>query len=324
MEKFEVKIPMHRVAGFIAALFILTLPIAGLEVMPAETQYKEALSLEKLFLFKQAREVYIGIFDRFQKQVESNPEASLDMLPVAASAVFRLGIVTARDNFYNPYPLMDQLIHFEVAHNRIEKLLIQIEGFRVSHPDQLADFQFNSLFFARAFNRLGWASRLLQGTPWKNYVVFPISDVLNMMQIAVLDLERLLANEGLHYNRQKSFVGKISLWFQQRILNRTMPSSYAGYRAKIKDRLATMPESSIVYKSMVLTNNETDRDLLSRISAKRYFYQANELIGYYYSSSVQRSLASSRSFQTMDQIVSPRNRRLFSIVERMIADMQIK
>ena len=90
-----------------------------------ESKYRDGMQMEQLRLFPQAKGIYVDIGRQFIRMSETgrSKEALLTQLPVVLSAVYRMGIVTARDNYYNVHPLVYQLDSFQDTQTVIDQVL---------------------------------------------------------------------------------------------------------------------------------------------------------------------------------------------------------
>ncbi|NBV42101.1 hypothetical protein EBR96_04960 [bacterium] len=275
-----------------------------------EIKYREGLQMEQLRLFPQARTVYLDLGRQFIKSAEAvkSRDQMVAQLPVIISAVYRLGIVTARDNYYNVHPLVYQLDSFQDTQSVIDQVLMIVGDLRRSGSVAVDRSVYEGLYFSRAYNRIGWANKLLQGTVWKNYIVYPPSDLIGMMGVAVSDLEQLLRFQELP-NTLKGFPeGKEP---QQLLLDR------------FSERFLSLPKDGLEYRTHRLMNSEDDPVNLAKLTTKRTYNQIYGIIDLYYTPTSQATLAAGRANNTLERILSKDNQPLFKLFDQLVAQIGI-
>jgi hypothetical protein len=184
---------------------------------------------------------------------------------------------------------------------------------RQNDGDILPRQQYNSLLFARAFNRIGWSNKLLKGIPWKNYVVYPPADIISMLEMAKTDLKQVLSFEELPVakgggKKDKLFNAGTSPYY----------ITFDTYYKKILNRYARLEPESIEYKTHQLLNFESDFQVLAKIVSKRYYFQAFKVIEFIDKAKTQTILAAAGNRYTLEEILSKKNRELFSTMGQVV------
>jgi hypothetical protein len=219
--------------------------------------YRDANHIESLRVLGTARLQYRQIVETFIAQGDKvSSDEVLAQLPVAIGAAFRLSVVTARDNMSSQRTLTYQLETYEDTHQLIDKLLLYVLNLR--KKDQVSRITYETLLFARAYNRIAWAYQLTTATPWKQYVVLPFSQISGMLRLAEQDLEQVLLFQELPIPP---------------MLERRNEKALQLYTEILSTRLAALPRNGTEYQVYQLLNQEDKPEVLAQIIAKRSVYQ---------------------------------------------------
>ncbi len=271
-----------------------------------ESKYRDGMQMEQLRLFPQAKGIYVDIGRQFIRMSETGrpKEALLTQLPVVLSAVYRMGIVTARDNYYNVHPLVYQLDSFQDTQTVIDQVLTIMGDLR--RQGLVGRSLYESLYFSRAFNRVAWANKLLIGTAWKNYVICPPTDVIGMMSMAMLDLDQLLVLQDLPPSLKAMAIPTKDKDPAQMINDR-----YA-------DKFKQLPKDSLEMKMYRFMNFEEDPANLARLTSKRTLNQVYGVLEYYNMPETQQMIALGKTNYTLERILSKDNQPFFKVYEQLV------
>jgi len=288
-----------------------------------EIKYREGMQLEQLRLYPQARAIYVDIAKQFVRAADTgkSKEALVNQLPVVLSSVYRMGIVTARDNYYNVHPLVYQLDSFQETQTLIDQVLVIMGEFR--RQGLVSRYLYESLYFSRAFNRVAWANKLLIGTAWKNYVICPPSDVVGMVALAMADLDQLLVLQELPPNLNalsvlyKEPINKdVTRDVKERDVSQILTDRYA-------DRFKQWSKDSLEMRTYRLMNFEDDQINLSRLTTKRTLNQVYGVLEFYNSQDTQQAIALGKSNYTLERILSKDNQPFFKSLEQLVSFLGI-
>ncbi len=270
-----------------------------------ELKYRDGMQMEQLRLFPQAKGIYIDIGRQFIRMSESGrpKEALVAQLPVVLSAVYRLGIVTARDNYYNVHPLVYQLDSFQDTQTVIDQVLIIMGELR--RQGFVGRALYESLYFSRALNRVAWANKLLIGTAWKNYVICPPTDVIGMVTMAMSDLDQLLVLQELPPNLKLMVIPADRDSAQ--VLNE-----------KYTDRFKQLTKDSVEMRTYRLMNFEDDPTNLARLTAKRTLNQVYGALEFYNAPETQQMIGLGKTNYTLERILSKDNQPFFKVCEQLV------
>ena len=237
--------------------------------------YRDAYHSESLRVLGTARLQYRQIVESFISQGDKlSSEAAMAQLPVAIGAAFRLSIVTARDNMSSQRTLTYQLETYDDTHQLIDKLLLYVLNLR--KKDQVSRITYETLLFARAYNRIAWAYQLSTATPWKQYVVLPFSQISGMLRLAEQDLEQVLLFQDLPIPAP---------------LERRNDKTLQLYTEILSAKLSALPRDGIEYQVYQLLNQEDKPEVLAQIIAKRSVYQTLWVLDTFKDPEVAKGLA---------------------------------
>ncbi len=270
--------------------------------------YRDTYQIESLRIFGTARKQYKGIVETFVTQTEKGlSEEQFAQLPAAISAAFRLSVVTARDNLANQHTLSYQLDTYEETQLLVDKLLLQIINLR--KKDQVSRIAYETLLFARAYNRIAWAYQLSTATPWKQYVVFPFNQIATMLRLAEQDLEQVLLFQELP-------VPPPSERNQDKILQ--------TYTDILSKRISNLPKESLEYRVYQLLNQEDNPAVLAQIIAKRNVYQTLWVLDTLQSPDVIRGLDLMSKTYDYDSSTGLHSRPIFDALEKIVRSIGLK
>ncbi|MFC1754062.1 hypothetical protein ACFL96_11840 [Thermoproteota archaeon] len=309
---------------FLCSLMLLTMISqafgAASTALSMEISYRKAHAYEQMRIYPQATDAYNKVNDQFFQvfDPEDTSTENIELLSIGASAVFRQTISNCRDYYINMHQLIDQMEGFRKTQDQIDRMLNIVRGLRGENEAAVSRNVYENLLFSRAYNRLGWATKLLEAIAWKNYIVLPLLDIFAMVDESVEDLKQYLMVVGLPYEElypkmNKSFFSKEpEVELQVKIEE--------AYNEKLK----TMADTSVAFKIYQLTNFEIDKQVLSKILAKRAFNQASQLIHYYESPSVRKDFVQARYAYTLDAVLSSNNAPVFKHMDEMMRIIGIR
>lgn len=336
-----------RLILFCAAILILnifnsfaletsTAPAGETPPSKLENRYREINKLEKMRLFRLARRSYLETLHTYLQQAKS-PKFSKKLiqdLPVAVSLAFRLSIVTGKNNFFNNNKLIQQIEFYNDSNTEINNLLSFIINLSELEDSLLRRRLIGLLLFARGYNQLGFAYKLLQAIPWKNYIVYPPADIQGMIQSSIQDFDQSLMLEGVPYQRynQELVENKSELITTPSIVINpensvsvnTVLNAYDEMKHFFYSQFNENIENLPIYKTYLLINFENDPEILSQIQAKRCYYQVFNLLDYYHSEEIQEILAQSKDYYTLEDILSPVNKPIFKALSQMVGYLGLR
>lgn len=158
--------------------------------------YVKALSRENLRSFDDALFAYNVILARVQNIMNSKTAADETVnyaIPYGIAAAYRKGIITHRMIEGSVVKLYVQLKLYEDAEKWINEILTEISNSEIDRGIKIPEAQYGMLYFARAYNKMGWAYALYNGNYWKRYLIYTPADTILMVDRAMDDLERMFS-----------------------------------------------------------------------------------------------------------------------------------
>jgi len=156
--------------------------------------YVKALSRERLKSYSDALYAYNVILARVQTLVNSRATANDTLscaMPYAIAAAYRKGIITHRSIEGSVVKLVTQLKLYEDAEKWLNEVLTEISNLEVDRGIKIPESQYGMLYFARAYNKMGWAYALFNGNYWKRYLIYTPADTILMVDKAMEDLDKM-------------------------------------------------------------------------------------------------------------------------------------
>jgi len=273
-----------------------------------DAAYRDAYQVESMRILGTARAQYKQIVESFVSQTEKGmTDDQFLQIPAAMSAAFRLSVVTARDNLSSQRALTYQLETYEDTQILIEKLLLQVLNLR--KKDQVSRIAYETLLFARAYNRIAWAYQLSTATPWKQYVVFPFTQIVAMIRLAEQDLEQVLLFQDLT-------IPPASERRNEKIVQ--------TYTDSLSKRLSELPKEGIEYRTYQLLNQEKNPDILAQIIAKRSVYQTLWVLDTLQTPEVTKGLELMSRTYDYESSTGPNARPIFDALEKVVRSIGLK
>lgn len=254
----------------------------------AEQMYRDAFKAENLGLYDKARlGYYQACVETLNKKEIQNTVNLTERMPVLISAAFRLGIVTSKTCFYEVHPLGYQLDMFNDADEMVQQAILLSSNLHDDYPALIPKQTYAPLFFARAYNRIGWSSKLVFAIPWKQYVVHPPTDCILILQSASDDLQAMCTIDGVNQETATS-----EFWVP---------------------RLKKLDKASLEFRAYQLMRIENDPEILASNFAKRYQQFVFPTITYIQSQVVKDAFDEARKNTTYQDILSKKNSPLFEV-----------
>jgi hypothetical protein len=279
---------------------------------PYESRYRQAHRFETNRFYDKARTSYYRITKTFTRRSSRLTTTNIvEQAPLIISAGFRLGIATSKTTYYEMHPLSHQIELFKSTDKMLQNLIIFFSEFHEEYPELLPKTQFNSLYFARAYNRIGFANKLLQGTPWKQYIVYPPADIINLIKVSKDDLRYYLFIEGVPFERQDAKRSALSFF------DDTDLEMDEAFLDPMSDRFKVLEKNSSEFDTYRFSNLEDDPNLLTKIKAKRNYNQAYDVIRLLEDKQSKKLLELGRKRYTYDSILAEENNEFFMLINRV-------
>jgi|GEM_PF-1581779 len=268
-----------------------------------DTLYKKAVYREKLKSYDDALFAYNVILSRVQAVLNNNnlsSDAILRVLPYGIAAAYRKAIATHRSIEGAVVKLHNQLELYGDAEKWVNEVLTQISNLKIERNIDIPDEQYGMLYYARAYNRAGWAYALLNGNYWKRYLIYTPADTILMLERSIADLEEMdniyqVKKTGGIFNVIK---GKVA-------------------EAKLNGRNAS--DSELL--TFALCYNEDSLDNIKKIIGKQLDYSVDQTIKLYNSKDIQASLSKGKEIYTYEDFMKPETREVIKAMADVLKEM---
>lgn len=293
-----------------------------------ETVYRQSYQYESMRVFADAKQGYQTIQTQFW-DIEKNsasPSEWLPVFPVALASAFRFTMVCVQENFSVQKNLIDQINDFNQADTQINQLLKLIIDTNQTVEGTIPRVDYACLFYARGLSKIVRGVKLLQGTAWKSYVVYPVSDILALFQSGMRDIDQSLVFDGVSYAQLREWKqdyqarkGLLAVLFRSQSVDLQSDAFVLHQLEQIYlGRLQAKSSDETSYKIQRFIYCEERPDHLARILAKRTYFKSFALLAYYQSRPVQKILKRSTQQHTLSEIMARQNKPLFEMGQRLM------
>jgi len=174
--------------------------------------YKRALVREKLGAYENSLSALDAVISKSVEILNSKDTSrsvAQDVLPYAIASAYRKGILTQRAVEGSVLKLYKQLEMYQDADTWINEVLTSISNLTTEKGMNIPPSQYYPLYYARAYNRLGWAYALLNGSAWKRYIIYTPADTITMVDKSMGDLSSALNGFDVDYSKDGGSQGNI-------------------------------------------------------------------------------------------------------------------
>ena len=105
--------------------------------------------------------------------------------------------------------LYRQLEMYQESDSWINEVLTSISNLTTEKGMSIPPAQYYPLYYARAYNRLGWAYALLNGSAWKRYIIYTPSDTVTMVDKSMDDLGNVLKAFNVDFSKDDISQGNL-------------------------------------------------------------------------------------------------------------------
>lgn len=237
--------------------------------------------------------------DRIRESSENRQEhihLSLTNLRNLTMAVISVNQVNVR-------PLLTQMKSFESLLNRIEVMIDAIDSVRPLIAPRQAAYYMAELYQMRGIVRIHWVERIQIGIAWKDYIVYPQQNMIDMLNHARKDIER---SQEYWQNVWPELDRLIPIFSKKNLLDYN--EAYRHILKQINDldedvRLVLLREWDQTFQSTDIAEQLTQR-----------FIRQQEIIISMNSTHFRRRLQDAKNRYTLQDILSNENRPFFTLV----------
>lgn len=308
---------MRLIIGVFLSLSIATATYSStISLSVAENTYRQAFRYEELRLYEKAYSEYYKLNKQLVlKLANQSKSISPEYLSLAISTAFRMSINNSKRQFNTFNKLIDQIKGFSETLDEINGVLAIIKQYNQQSKTPVPQSQYGHLLFARAYTQIGLSYKLLNSIAWKQYIVYPQSDILDMIHMAMLDLNQVLKFEDIPRDLIELSVKNSDISPSNRL---------AGYETILSEKISKLDSSSIEFQTLQRLDLKNDPVILAKSYAKRMAIQVYDVLAYYYSDRVQKTLKDQRNEYSLESILGEANKPVFEIVTKLTEKIGLK
>lgn len=267
--------------------------------------YKKALVRERLGAYENALSALSTVNSKAVEILNSKdttPSLAAEALPYAIASAYRKGILTHRTVEGSVMKLYKQLELYQDADNWINEVLTSISNLTTEKGMSISPAQYYPLYYAKAYNRLGWAYALLNGSAWKRYVIYTPADTIAMVDKSMEDLGLALKAFDVDY------------------------SQIGGSRGAIEDKaekmLSRLDYNSNDYITYALCFNTYKLSSVKGIVKKQLSATMKDTLDRYYSASVIGAFNFGRKIFTYEEFMKPETKDVVAAMASLLDEMK--
>ncbi len=267
--------------------------------------YKKGIVREKLGAYENALSAFGAVTAKAVEILNSkdaSPSAALEALPYAIASAYRRAILTHRAIEGSVMKLYTQLEMYQDADSWINEVLTSISNLTTEKGMSISPAQYYPLYYAKAYNRLGWAYALLNGSAWKRYIIYTPADTVNMVDKSMADLGTALKAFDIDYSKDGG-----SEW---------------AIESKADKMLSSMNASSPEYVTFALCFNTYRIDALKGSVKKQLSKKVKGALDMYYSSSSVAAFNYGRKIFTYEEFMKPETKDVIAAMAGLLDEMK--
>jgi tetratricopeptide (TPR) repeat protein len=267
--------------------------------------YKRALVRERLGAYENALGALSAVNSKAVEILNSKDTSrslAAEVLPYAIASAYRKGILTHRAVEGSVMKLYKQLELYEDADTWINEVLTSISNLTTEKGMDISPAQYYPLYYAKSYNRLGWAYALLNGSAWKRYVIYTPADTIAMVDKSMGDLGLALKAFDIDY------------------------ADIGGSRGAMEERadrhLSKLDTSSDEYVTYALCFNIYKMASVRGIVKKQLANAIKDTLDKYYSSAMVTAFNNGRKIFTYEEFMKPETKEIVAAMAGLLDEMK--
>jgi tetratricopeptide (TPR) repeat protein len=267
--------------------------------------YKKALVRERIGAYENALASLSAVNAKAVEILnakDTSPSLAAEVLPYAIASAYRKGILTHRTVEGSVMKLYKQLELYQDADSWINEVLTSISNLTTEKSMSIPPAQYYPLYYASAYNRLGWAYALLNGSAWKRYVIYTPSDTISMVDKSMGDVGLALKAFDIDY------------------------ADIGGNRGAMEDRidkyLSKFDTSSNEYVTYALCFNTYKMNSVKGIVKKQITGAIKDTLDKYYSATVISAFNDGRKIFTYEEFMKPETKDVVAAMASLLDEMK--
>jgi tetratricopeptide (TPR) repeat protein len=267
--------------------------------------YKKGLVREKLGAYENALSAYDGVISKATDILNSrdtSTDLAMDVLPYAIASAYRKGILTHRAVEGSVMKLYLQLEMYQDADSWINEVLTSISNLTTEKGMDISPAEYYPLYYARAYNRVGWAYALLNGSAWKRYIIYTPADTITMIDKSMGDLGSAFSAFNVDYSKDGNNQGAIE--------------------NKVDDTLKDLNTRSKIYTTYALCFNASGLQEIKGIVKKQVGTSFRLTLDKYYSEPVMTAFAMGRKIFTYEEFMKAETKDVIGAMATILDQMK--
>ncbi|MCX5725804.1 MAG: hypothetical protein NT030_01245 [Candidatus Saganbacteria bacterium] len=266
--------------------------------------YIKGLAREKIKAYEDALYAYEVILSKVQgvlakKNVDKSTAEGI--LPFAIAAAYRKGIVTHRSIEGSVVKLYSQLKMYEDADKWIKEVFTMISNLELEEGVLIPEKEYGPLYYARAYNKAGWAYAMFNGSYWKRYIIYTPAEVIGIIDKSMEDLQKMyslycLDESGAMQDTDKAVSGYVA-----------MLDTYSGE-----------------YLALDLCYDAEGPEILSAKMAKHMKLSVKSALDLYNSPKIKNALDYGRRIYTYEDFIKPETKDVIVALSDLLEGMKGK
>jgi len=278
---------------------------AGFSIRYLADYYKKGLVREKLGAYENALSAFSAVCSKATEMLNSRDTSRAlaeEVLPYAIAAAYRKGILTHRAVEGSVLKLYKQLEMYQDSDSWINEVLTSISNLTTEKNMNIPPAQYYPLYYARAYNRVGWAYALLNGSAWKRYIIYTPADTITMIDKSMADLNLALNGFDADYTKDGG-----SSW---------------NIEGKAEKVLSDIGPSSPQYTTYALCFNTYRLSDVKIIAKKQLSKTIKETLDKYYSATVISAFNYGRKIFTYEEFMKPETKDVIAAMASLLEEMK--
>lgn len=266
--------------------------------------YMKGLAREKIRAYDDALYAYDVILSKVQTILAArnvDRATAEGIIPFAIAAAYRKGIATHRSIEGSVVKLYRQLKLYEDTDKWINEVLTSISNLELEQGILIPEKEYAPLYYARAYNKAGWAYAMFNGSYWKRYIIYTPSEVMGIIDKSMEDLEKMY----LIYCMDES-------------------GDVVDVDMAVSAYVMSLDTSRGEYLALDLCYDAEGPGILSVKMAKHIKLSVKSTLDLYNSSRIKKALAYGRKIYIYEDFIKPETKEVITALFDLLEEMKGK
>lgn len=232
-----------------------------------------------------------------------------NLLPYLIASTYRLGVITYKSQRGNMLKLHSQLEMYKTANDSINDSIAVIADLKNDNKIKVTRTIYGILYYSKGYNKMALAYTLLKGNIWKNYTIYMLSDIIAMIDSAIVDFETMLDFSNL----SKSIIKKVNGYSEGEVGDFDWEPMVDNYFNSYLNYVKNIDHE---YRTLQLCYYTGNKDKFRQIIKKRVVRSIYPLITYYKTDESQNVINASRLIDDIN-LEKEKSKHLYVLVSNM-------